>query len=213
MSAAWLRSWIRDPLHPTPIDNADLTCEHGNVAPQAVPLMKRVSRETWMQLVQQCGGGPELPVARSCSKCVYQMCADKQGEREYVANRKNVERQLDRPPPLEGNYASREWMLAWKKSVSPAHLRPCINENMICPHGNMAVNAKLRRLIPTDIWNYFVNLVGGPKAAGPAFTETDAPCLECDEQIKTAKEAAANARAQRSREKVSVVPASICLCV
>ncbi|XP_038078430.1 ubiquitin carboxyl-terminal hydrolase 48-like [Patiria miniata] len=71
----WLKQWLNvDSSACKPIDNSDLLCCHGNLDPDKIQQVKRVSQEAAGILISKYDGGPRLTSSSLCLKCARERC-------------------------------------------------------------------------------------------------------------------------------------------
>ncbi|XP_071805527.1 ubiquitin carboxyl-terminal hydrolase 48-like [Asterias amurensis] len=207
----WLRSdWLKHWLNTNnstpckPIDNSDLRCCHGNLDPDKIQDVKRVTQEAAAVLLSKYGGGPSLTANNLCLKCVREQChlmrlkTNLNEDSKFVAGA--TKSKLD--PGSPGFWLGKSSLRNWRKKVlqreeqnesrqddpsqpddkegqaDESAIEEIFNGELLCPHNNLSTNETLRKLVSIEVWQrlrrYF------PDA--PEFDQDQQMCQICRAQ-------------------------------
>jgi ubiquitin carboxyl-terminal hydrolase 48 len=204
LSLSWLKTWAAKPEadNVPEIDNSVLLCPHGKLAPSALPLMKRVSVDSWNALIQRYKGGPCLGVGSECNECIADHCRAELLVAQEDALIEEMRQTIQQGEcGAKGQYfqISAEWLDLWKKSPKSAKLDEAVNgKNVICCHGGIRADVRVFRVRPKT-WEYFSTRWPNAQAL-PGNIAMCGECFEMDEALQKLNEAELQKRKAQARK-------------
>eukprot|EP00744_Colponema_vietnamica_P003292 GILI01005069.1.p1 GENE.GILI01005069.1~~GILI01005069.1.p1 ORF type:complete len:360 (+),score=84.33 GILI01005069.1:127-1080(+) len=181
-------------VHPGPITNEELLCEHGRPREDSSGKVVAVSEETWNALVAKFGGGPVVQDTNTCERC--------KQEAAYLEERRTLEKQMivkyDNSTTEPGKYwyiIDAEWLKKWrcfvhrqgssKNSIKGPPPPPPINNRCLLDDQGLP-RPNLKRVvhyrgINVLVWKVFLRFYGG----GPLVMRNN---LELYEEDVTSEE-------------------------
>ncbi|KAH9305405.1 hypothetical protein KI387_009809, partial [Taxus chinensis] len=215
ISTDWLRQWA-DNITPPSLDNSNLQCQHGKVAPAKLYSLKRISKNAWDRLLSKYGGGPVLSDNDYCTDCIKEDAKMEASANSYRDNRTTMKEAVELSLSghcSDGNlyYVSRTWLMQWlRRKIVDA---PCDGDagpttSLRCPHGNMlpeeAPGAK-RLLVPEKIWFYFLQNAREVDPNNPegytSFHSNSEACVVCELELSKAASLQNHLRATKMEQR------------
>ncbi|EGG17132.1 ubiquitin-specific protease 48-like protein [Cavenderia fasciculata] len=198
----WLSDWIKG-QSVAPIDNSKLLCQHGQLAPNKVETMKRISQVTWDFLYAAHQGGPVLDQDAHCQKCLYQIISGKkdhhnaESSKDQIIKSENQEKNRQ-----EGYYISKHWYKEWSKKVVKQIVKDSTPvEDIICDHGGLSIVKEDMMIVKTETWS-FIQTHFAPKAESIASSTT--PCQTCLKLDKESTDQTNSIKKERSKLKTLI---------
>ncbi|XP_022090230.1 ubiquitin carboxyl-terminal hydrolase 48-like isoform X3 [Acanthaster planci] len=213
LKSDWLKQWLNVDSNTAckPIDNSDLICRHGNLDPDKIQQVKRISQEAAGILHSKYDGGPRLSGTSLCLKCVRERCrmmrlkSNLNEDSKFVTT--TTKNKLE--PGLPGYWVGKASLRQWRKMVldrekpsegKEPEVANCdagqdmtsdqpnvesmvgtFNAELLCPHNGLSTDETLRKLVPVAVWERLH--VYFPDA--PKFNQDQELCRACqhrDEQ-------------------------------
>jgi hypothetical protein len=183
VSTEWLQKWVSGDVVAGEVTssataNSDFLCEHNRIDPIKYDKMKRIAPDVWEFLKKTHGVGPDLTQTQYCKDCVAKLClgtphlgklilqSDHANETCFLSSFADMEKALAmesektdaldsiKPSGKEATFwISKQFLREFKKK-SPKQLDPFVNSDIVCAHGGLSTEPKLRQQVSASLWNY-----------------------------------------------------------